>query len=182
MGVLVWRLPSAILNRRRLLSLFGLALLTFAAIRIFFPGDSAQAAVRRTLEGVLADVRVRADETPGRRDQRVQETLARVFADPVSVRYVDMPKTGAGRPALLLWARLLGKYKTAELSLVHFELGQKGDRALCKVDVRLDAHGSEGSVTQQRTAEITLTQRGDLWIIESVDVVAGSAELPEARP
>lgn len=182
MGVSVLRLPRALLNRRRLLTLFGLALLSFAAIRLLFPGDSAQAAVRRTLEGVLADVRVSADETPGRRDQRVQETLARVFADPVSVRYVDMPKTGAGRPALLLWARLLGKYKTAELSLVHFELGQRADRALAKVDVRLDAQGSAGSVTEQRRAEITLSRRGELWIIESVDVVAGAADLPEARP
>ena len=182
MGVLVSRLPRAILNKRRLLSLVGLALLLFAAIRVLFPGDSAQAAVRRTLEQVLADAAVRADETPGRRDQRVQETLARGFADPVSVRYVDMPRTGAGRPALLLWARLLGKYKTAELSLVHFELGQKGERALCKVDVRLDAQGASGSVTEQRSAEISLTRRGELWIIESVDVVAGAAELPEARP
>jgi hypothetical protein len=178
----VWRLPKAFLNKRRLFSLVGLALLIFAATRLLFPGDSAHRAVRRTLEGVLADVRVRADETPGRRDQRVQETLARAFADPVSVRYVDMPKTGAGRPALLLWARLLGKYKAAELSLVHFELGQKGDRALAKVDVRLDAQGPGGSVTEQRAAEIALTRRGDLWIIESVDVVAGAADLPEARP
>jgi hypothetical protein len=81
-----------------------------------------------------------------------------------------------------LWARLLGKYKTAELSLVHFELGQRADRALAKVDVRLDAQGSAGSVTEQRRAEITLSRRGELWIIESVDVVAGAADLPEARP
>jgi len=178
----VLRLPRALLNKHRLLSLAGLALLIFAAIRVLLPADSAHEAVRITLEQVLADAAVRANETPGQRDKRVQETLARVFADPVSVRYVDMPKTGAGRPALLLWARLLGKYKTAELSLVHFELAQKADRALAKIDVRLDAHGSRGSLTDQRAAEVTLARRGDAWIIESVDVVAGAADLPEARP
>jgi hypothetical protein len=37
-------------------------------------------------------------------------------------------------------------------------------------------------VTDQRTAEIALARREDTWIIESVDVVAGAADLPEARP
>jgi len=178
----VLRLLRGLLNRRRLISLAGLLLLLFAVSRMLLPSDTANEAVRRTLEQVLSDARVRAEETPGRRDQRVQQTLARAFADPVSVRYVDMPKTGAGRPALLLWARLLGKYKTAELSLVHFDLAQKADRALAKVDIRLDAQGSDGSVTQQRAAELTLVRRGDAWIIESVEVVAGAADLPEARP
>ena len=98
------------------------------------------------------------------------------------MRYVDMPRTGAGRSALLLWARLLGKYKTAELSLTHFELAQKGDRALAKVDVRLETQGPEGNVTDQRAAEVTMVHRGGGWIIESVDVLAGAADVPEARP
>jgi len=175
-------LPRVTPGRRRLLSIVVLGLLLLAAVRLLFPGDSPKAEIRRTLEQVLEDVRVRAGETPGQRDQRVQETLANTFADPVTVRHVDMPRTGAGRSALLLWARLLGKYETAELVLVHYDLTQQEDRALAKVDVRLEAQGSEGSVTQQRAAEVTLVRRGDRWIIESVDVVAGAANLPEARP
>jgi hypothetical protein len=170
------------LARRRFLSLVVLGLLVIGALRWLVPGDSPRDAVRHTVEQVLEDVAVRAGETPGRRDQRVQQTLARAFADPVSVRHVDMPRTGTGRAALLLWARLLGKYETAELSLVHFELAQDAQRALAKVDVRLEAHGAEGSVTQQRTAELTLARRDDRWIIEAVDVVAGAADHPEARP
>lgn len=175
-----WR--RVISNRRRLLSVAGITLLIIAAVRVLLPSDTPGDEVRRTLEQVLEDVAVRAGETPGQRDQRVQETLARTFADPVTVRYVDMPRTGAGRPALLLWARLLGKYKTAELTLVHFELAQQGDRALAKVDVRLDAHGTDGTFTDQRAAEVTLVQQDGRWIIEAVDIVAGAAEHPEARP
>lgn len=169
-------------SKRKWLSLAVLGLLSLALVRVLLPGDSQQAAVRGMLEQVLADAAVRSGETPGRRDQRIQATLARDFADPVSVRHVDMPRTGAGRPALLLWARLLGKYKTAELSLLHFELTQNGDRALAKVDVRLDAEGANGNLSDQRSAELTLARRGDRWVIEAVDVVAGAANLPEARP
>lgn len=176
------RLPRAALGRRRLISVVVLGLLVLAAVRLLVPGDSPRDAVRRTLEQVLEDVAVRAGETPGHRDQRVQETLAATFSDPVNVRYVDMPRTGAGRSALLLWARLLGKYETAELSLVHFEVAQQQDRALAKVDVRLEAQGAAGSVTHQRAAEVTLVRRGDRWVIEAVDVVAGALNLPEARP
>lgn len=173
---------SAALTKRRLLSLVAFGLLTVGVTRLLLPEDSPREAVRRTLEQVLEDAAVRAGETPGRRDQRVQETLAQSFADPVLVRYVDMPKTGAGRSALLLWARLLGKYETAELTLTHFDVAQEPDRALAKIDVRLDALGSDGNFSDQRSAEVTLRRRGELWIIESVDVVAGAAELPEARP
>jgi ketosteroid isomerase-like protein len=130
----------------------------------------------------LNDVAVRGNETPGRRDQRVQAALERYFSDPVTLRYVDMPKTGAGRPALLLWARLLGKFKTAELTLAHLELTERGDRALAKLDVRLDAEGADGSFSDQRTAEVGLARRGDTWIVESVDVVAGTVDPAEARP
>jgi len=185
-AVLVSRLPrsvvGALLGRRGLLSLAAFGLLIAAALRLLLPTNSPSAAVRATLEQVLADAGVHAGETPGPRDQRVQATLAKSFADPVTLRYVDMPRTGAGRDALLLWARLLGKYKTAELTLSHFELVQKADRALAKVDVRLDAQGPHGNLTDQRAAEITLVQRGDRWIIEAIDVVAGNANLPEARP
>ncbi|HEU5076197.1 MAG TPA: hypothetical protein VFU02_18520 [Polyangiaceae bacterium] len=169
-------------DSRRLLSLVVLGIAILVAIRWLMPGDSSHQAVRRTLEQVLEDVAVRSGETPGRRDQRVQETLARNFADPVTVRYVDMPRTGAGRAALLLWARLLGAYQSAELSLVHFELAREADRALAKIDVRLEAQGSKGSISQERAVEVTLMRRADRWVIESVDVVRGAANLPEARP
>lgn len=178
----MWRLLRATRDSRRLLSLIVLGVAILLAIRWFFPGDSSQEGVRRTLEQVLEDVAVRSGETPGRRDQRVQETLARNFADPVMVRYVDMPRTGAGRGALLLWARLLGTYETAELTLVHFELAKDAERALAKVDVRLDAQGAKGNISQERAVEVTLVRRADRWIIESVDVVRGAANLPEARP
>lgn len=174
-------------GRQRLLALAALGLLLVALVRFLLPGDSADAGVRRTLTEVLNDVAVRGNETPGRRDQRVQAALERYFADPVTLRYVDMPKTGAGRPALLLWARLLGKFKTAELTLAHLEVTERGDRALAKLDVRLNAEGAPGkgalgSTSDQRTAEVGLTRRGDTWIVESVDVVAGTADQPEARP
>lgn len=176
-------LRNTSLGRRRLFTLLALGLLLAALVRLFLlPGDSSHDAVRHTLSQVLSDVAVRGNETPGRRDQRVQGALGRYFADPVTLRYVDMPKTGAGRSALLLWARLLGKFKTAELTMAHLKVTENGNRALATLDVRLDAEGADGSFSRERSAEIGLVHRGDVWVIESVDVVAGAADPPEARP
>lgn len=182
MGASVSLLRNASPGRRRLFILAALGLLLVTLVRFLLPEDSAHEAVRRTLTEVLDDVAVRGNETPGRRDQRVQATLERYFADPVTLRYVDMPKTGAGRPALLLWARLLGKFKTAELTLAHLKLTESGNQALATLGVRLDAEGAQGTFSAERVAEVGLVRRGDAWVIESVDVVAGTADPPEARP
>lgn len=183
MGVWVSQSHKPIVSRRRLLQGVVLLLVPLAFYLLLSRGDEREREIRATLKQLLVDFQVRADETPGPRDRRVQVAMDRYFTDPVTVRHVDMPRTGAGRRALLLWARLLGKYESAELSFEHLDISVNAEqRALAKADVRLDATDRDGSYAYERTVELILVPRGDRWVIESVDVAAAAENQPEARP
>lgn len=181
----VWVSPSlkSIISRRRLLQGSLLLLVSLAFYLFRTNGDAREREIRATLEQLLADLRVRTDETPGPRDRRVQAAVDQYFTDPVTVRHADMPRTGAGRRALLLWARLLERFESAELSLAYLDVSVNDDqRAIAKADVKLDASDTEGSYAYQRQVELVLVRQGARWVIESLDVATAAAEQPEARP
>jgi len=176
-----------VVDRRRLLqTLSWLVLLTafgWVVYRSVWGGDPSERQIARTLEALLNDVAVRSDETPGRRDQRVQEAVARYFTDPVTLRHADLPKTGPGRRGLLIWARLLEQFDTAVINMRHSSVSVvEPGRARVKADFELEATKGDEAVTQRRSAELGLVQRDDVWKIESLEVAPGAAEQPEARP
>lgn len=146
-------------------------------------------AVLETLEAVLHEASVRESDLPGRRDQRLQDALERYFTDPVVVRYSDLPKTGSGRRALLLWGRLLGQLEEARLVIEHqmIEVAEvpaagKERSGVATVDVVLEARRDGKQWSDRRSVELGLLQVSGRWQIQSIEVAARSAAQPEARP
>jgi hypothetical protein len=138
---------------------------------------------------VLDAAAVVESELPGSRDRRIQAALERYFTDPVTVRHSDLPKTGAGRRALLLWGRLLGQFEVARLVVEHqsIELAQASppdaaSSAVAQVDVVLEARQRGQRLSERRSVALGLVQRGGEWRIESIFVAQRSSEQPEARP
>src|SRR5690606_6052375 len=163
--------------------LVGAMLLGLLAVAVVvFGGDSRERAVLETLRGLTQALEVREGETPGRRDQRVQQAVETYFTDAVSVRHADLPRTGAGRRALLLWGRLLEKYDSAALSIQHADVTLQGERARAKLDVALSARDEAGLHQYARAAELGLVREGDGWKIESLNIAPESQAEPEARP
>ena len=167
----------------RALWLVLIAALGAVVYRSIWGGNQSERQIAKMLEALLEDVAVQAEETPGRRDRRVQEAVARYFTDPVTLRHADLPKTGPGQRGLLIWARLLEQFDAALLSMQHLELTLVGpSRALAKADVELHATKATESITQRRSVELGLVKQGDAWKIDSLVVAPGAADQPEARP
>ena len=167
---------------RRVLRLGGLTLVAVLAYAVWRPGAGEQRAVESTLHALADDVGVHQGEFPGERDKRVQAALETYFTDPVTVRHRDLPLAGAGRRALLVWGRLLGRYEVAELGFEHEDITLQGGRALVKLDLVLTASGKSGDTVDRRNVELGLIQQAGRWKIESVDVAARAQQQPEARP
>lgn len=180
-------MPDAAVRKRRLLQrMLGLALVAAFGIVAYdsiWGGDQSERQIAGTLEALLSDVAVRADETPGSRDRRVQEAVTRYFTDPVTLRHADLPRTGAGQRGLLIWARLLGQFDMALITMPHLNVALlEPGRALAKADFELQASKGAESVTHRRSVELGLIKREDTWKIESLVVAPGAADQPEARP
>lgn len=163
--------------------LFGLFLLVGLGYALFRSGTSHERAISQTLEALAEDAGVARGELPGQRDQRLQLALDRYFTDPLSVRHADLPQTGAGRRALLLWARLVGRYTMAKLNLEHPDISlAPSGRAVVKLDVVLEAEDSEGQQVFERAVELGLVEQAGRWQIEAIEVAPRAEQEPEARP
>lgn len=163
-------------------ALLGSIVLIFAG-RTLLVKSSEEGLVLETLRGVLSAANVREDELPGSRDRRVQVVLREGFTDPVTVRHADLPRTGAGQRALLVWARLLQRYQAAELSILHASVALHGEgRATAQLDVELSARDSGAVRRDERAVKVSLVWERERWLIEAVDVAPAAANQPEARP
>lgn len=147
-------------------------------------GRGKQQAPIEVVQEVLSAAQVRADETPGKRDQRLQQVLESHFEDPVTVRHVDMPRTGAGRRALLTWGRLMQSYEPARLTGDQVQVGLSDDGAAATVRLVVTMNGEKhgAAVDGQRVVELRLRKHEGVWRIQKVDVQAGANDVPEARP
>jgi ketosteroid isomerase-like protein len=150
----------------------------------FWSGDTNRQAPLSVVEEVLDAAQVKPDETPGKRDQRLQQILDSHFEDPVTLRHADMPRAGAGRRGLLIWGRLLQSYKPARLTAEQVQLGlsDDGEAATVRLVVALSGEKNGESVDAERVVELRLRKRDGTWKIQSVEVQAGANDVPEARP
>jgi hypothetical protein len=157
------------------------AALFFAGQLVF--GQSEQQAVKQTVHDVLAATEVREGELPGRRDQRLQKLLGERFTDPITVRHSDLPRSGSGQRALLVWARLLQRYRSADLNVQQESIVLRGgQRATAQLDVELVATDAEGVRREQRSVEVSLVRSAERWRIDAIEVAPAAANQPEARP
>jgi len=138
----------------------------------------------RIVEEVLDAARVNPDETPGKRDQRLQTVLDSHFEDPVTLRYADLPHAGAGRRALLIWGRLLLSYGPARLGAEQVQVGLSDDgrAGTVRCSVQLEGERQGQGVVEQRVVEFRLRNHSGVWKIQSVEVQPGANDVPEARP
>ncbi len=172
----------AFTTRRVLLRVVLGGLILGAAVQWVW-GGGRERAVRLSLQDLMTAVEVREGEMPGHRDQRLQQALDEHFTKIVTVRHADLPRTGAGRRALLLWGRLLGNFHTADLSMEHLDIALRdATHARATLDVILSARSSASELHERRGVELGLVRENGEWRIESVDVAAASNAEPEPRP
>lgn len=169
-------------RRRALLALAGMVAVGLALW--LWPADEGDEAAVRVVQEVLEAARVAPGEMPGKRDQRLQEILDSHFEDPVTVRQADLPRTGAGRRALLTWGRLMQSYDEARLTAEQIQVGLSDDEkaATVRLAVVLNAQQKGESVDDRRVVEVRLRKRDGTWRIQRVDIQRGASEVPEARP
>jgi hypothetical protein len=170
---------------RRRSALLACAAIALAALGLWHAAaDAEREAPLRVVNEVLEAAQVRSDETPGQRDQRLQNILQSHFEDPVTVRHVDMPRAGAGRRALLIWGRLLVAGGPVRLGSEQVQVGLSADEkaATVRLGVVLSSERQGHAVEQRRPVEVRLRRREGTWKIQRVDVEARAHDLPEARP
>jgi hypothetical protein len=170
---------------RRQGALLVFAALGVAALGLWYSSEGAEReAPVRVVNEVLEAAQVRSDETAGQRDQRLQAILESHFEEPVTVRYVDLPRAGAGRRALLIWGRLLASRGPVRLAAEQVQVGLSDDEraATVRLGVVLSTETRGPSGDESRFVEVRLRRRAGTWKIQRVDVEARANDLPEARP
>ena len=171
------------LRQRRVLFVL-LGMLVLGGVVSLWRSEPSERVPLRVVREALAATEVRADETPGKRDRRLQEALESHFEDPVTVRHVDLPQTGAGRRALLLWGRLLQSYGSARLSgeQEQVSLSANGGSATVRMRVVLQAEKAGATLSDERAVDVRLRKGDGGWKIQRVDVEPSANDIPEARP
>ncbi len=146
--------------------------------------SSDEHAVEELIRGLAAGLAVKPEEMPGQRDARVQELLERDVTQDVLVQSVDLPPTGAGKPALLRWARLLGRFDEATLDPSNLDVTVDGRQAEARVDVDFTARAHEDELTERRRVHLNLERSGspEKWRIRALDIAGRPNDHPEARP
>jgi hypothetical protein len=155
-----------------------------AVVGVLAAGRSDERGALQVVRQVLQAAEVHPDELPGHRDRRLQEVLKSAFTDPVTLRHVDLPKTGAGHRGLLLWGRLLQSYRYVRFQVEQqqVELSDDGRAATVRLRVAMTGEKKGEEQHETRAVDVRLRRSSEGWKIELLDVAASERGQPEARP